>query len=223
MNNQKQRIGVRTIFALALVLTASAAVAQDGDWQPIRGAETLKEFMGGLTAERKLRGGGMSKAEYSADGTGVLHAWGETFPRTWTVEGDTQVCITQESGTGGMQCIELERNTADPTLYRLRQVDTGKLIRFRADAHRAVADDAGKDTPDEGGAAAASASEIAAKLADPNAVIGTLTMNFDLISYDGNLPGADDQTAFNASLQPSLPYPLGGGKNFFVRPLGRLM
>ncbi len=213
------RIGIKTAVAILLVLAATAAVAQDGDWEPIRGADTLKEFMSGLTAERKLPGGGVSKAEYSADGTGVLHSWGETFPRTWRVEGDDRICITQETVKDTTWCIELERSASDPTLYRLRQVDTGKLIRFRADAHRAVADDAEKDSPDEGGAAAASASEMAAKLADPNAVIGTMSLNFDLISYGGNLPGAGDQTAFNASFQPSLPYPLGGGKNFFVRPL----
>ncbi len=54
------------------------------------------------------------------------------------------------------------------------------MLRFHADAHRAVADEAEKDSPTEGGAAAASAVEIAAKLADPNAVIGTMNFNFDL-------------------------------------------
>ncbi len=91
------RIGIKTAVAIALVLTATAAVAQDGDWEPIRGADTLKEFMSGLTAERNLPGGGVSKAEYFADGTGGLHSWGETFPRTWRIEGETQVCITQET------------------------------------------------------------------------------------------------------------------------------
>jgi hypothetical protein len=34
----------------------------------------------------------------------------------------------------------------------------------------------------------------------------------------GDLPGANDQTAVKISLQPSLPYPLGGGINLLVRP-----
>ncbi len=91
------RIGIKTAVAIALALTAAAAVAQDGEWEPIRGTDTLKEFMSGLTAERKLPGGGISRAEYSADGTGVLRSWGEKFPRTWRVEGETHVCITQET------------------------------------------------------------------------------------------------------------------------------
>ncbi len=146
MKNQKARTGLRTICAMVLTLIATAAVAQNGEWEPIQGAGTLKEFMSGLTAERKLPGGGLSKAEYSADGTGVLRSWGETFPRTWRVEGDDRICITQETVKDTTTCIELERSASDPTLYRLRQVDTGKLIRFRADAHRAVADDAEKDS-----------------------------------------------------------------------------
>jgi len=212
--------GIATIATLVVALSWSAtAAAQEEKWEPIVGADTLEEFMSGITAERKLPGGGTSKAEYSADGTGVLHSWGESFPRMWRVEGDAQVCITQETGTGGSWCFELERSTADPTLYRLRAVDTGKVIRFRADAHRAVADEAEKDSPEEGGAAAASASEMAAKLADPNAVIGTMTMNFDYLMHDGSLPGAGSESSFTLGFQPSLPYPLGGGKTFFARPL----
>jgi len=45
-----------------------------------------------------------------------------------------------------------------------------------------------------------------------------LNTNFDYISYDGNLPGASEQSVFKMTFQPSLPYPLGGGTNFFVRP-----
>lgn len=80
-------VEIKTTVALALVLIATSAVAQDGEWEPIRGADTLKEFMSGLTAERRLPGGGMSRAEYFADGTGVLYSWGETFPRTWRIGG----------------------------------------------------------------------------------------------------------------------------------------
>ncbi|WP_373031066.1 hypothetical protein [Sulfurovum sp.] len=63
-----------------------------------------------------------------------------------------------------------------------------------------------------------SASEIAAELANPNTVLGTMNFNFDYISYGGDLPGAGDQSAFRMTFQPSLPYPLENGLNFFLRP-----
>lgn len=63
-----------------------------------------------------------------------------------------------------------------------------------------------------------SAAEIAAELANPNTVLGTLNFNFDYVSYEGDLPGAGDQSALRLTFQPSLPYPLGKGVNFFARP-----
>lgn len=63
-----------------------------------------------------------------------------------------------------------------------------------------------------------SAEEIAAELANPNTVLGTLNFNLDYISYEGSLPSADDQSALRMTFQPSLPYPLGNGVNFFLRP-----
>jgi len=63
-----------------------------------------------------------------------------------------------------------------------------------------------------------SAAEIAAELSNPNAVLGKMTFNLDYTSYQGDLPGADGLTGLRLSFQPSLPYPLGNGKNLFVRP-----
>ena len=207
------------ILMLATTLTAGSLGAQDAGWEPLTGEDVLREFMSGLEAERDLPGGGVTRARYNADGTGVLESWGETFPRTWSVEGESQVCITPESVPDNrIICIEIERSTSDPTLYRVRQ-QVGEVLEFRAEAKRAVAADAPKDSPNEGAAASASASEIAAKLADPNAVIGTLNTNFDFVSFDGTRPGADSQTGFTLGFQPSLPYPVGEGKNFFLRPL----
>ena len=44
--------------------------------------------MSGLEAQRKLPGGGVSKAEYFADGTGVLHSWGKTSSTICQLEGN---------------------------------------------------------------------------------------------------------------------------------------
>ena len=63
-----------------------------------------------------------------------------------------------------------------------------------------------------------SPAEIAAQLSDPNTVLGTLNFNFDYVSYAGDLPGAGDQSAVRMTFQPVLPYPVGDGVNFFLRP-----
>lgn len=62
------------------------------------------------------------------------------------------------------------------------------------------------------------AAEIAAELANPNTPLGTMNFNLDYISFDGDLPGADKQNAVRMTFQPSLPYPLKNGMNFFARP-----
>ncbi len=68
-------------------------------------------------------------------------------------------------------------------------------------------------------AATRSAEEIAAELANPNTVLGTMNFNFDATWYDGDLPGAGDQSGTSLSFQPVLPYPIKSGVNFFLRPL----
>ena len=68
-----------------------------------------------------------------------------------------------------------------------------------------------------------SAEEVAKQLSNPNTSLAMLNFNFDYVDYDGFLPGADGAEALRLSFQPSFPYPLGDGKNFFLRPLIPLM
>ena len=160
------RLFMRTLALFGLGLAQaifSFALAQDGDWVPVTGAETLREFMGGLTTERTLPGGEVSRAEYRGDGTALLHAWGATHPRTWSVEGDDQLCIKAEDES---LCFELEKNTAEQDLYRVRKVSTGKLVEFRVRSGGAVATGTQQEIGSEGGAAAPSAAEIAAELSN---------------------------------------------------------
>ena len=72
-------------------------------------------------------------------------------------------------------------------------------------------DDKSQDQP--------SAADIANELANPNTALGFLAFQLDHIKYDGELPGADQQDAWKLNFQPNIPYPLGDGKNFFLRPL----
>lgn len=64
-----------------------------------------------------------------------------------------------------------------------------------------------------------SSAEIAKELANPNTALGVMSFPIDYTSYTGDLPDADNQSAFKLSFQPSIPYPLGDGVNLFVRPL----
>ena len=74
-------------------------------------------------------------------------------------------------------------------------------------------------TPDsEGGLGSPSAAEIAAALSDPNTTLGSMNFQFDYISYQGDIPGADSAEAMRVLFQPSLPYKLTDTTNLFVRP-----
>lgn len=63
-----------------------------------------------------------------------------------------------------------------------------------------------------------SVDEIAAELANPNTVLGSMNFNLDYITYKGNLPGASDQSSLSLTFQPVLPYPIEKGVNFYLRP-----
>jgi len=71
----------------------------------------------------------------------------------------------------------------------------------------------------EGSHKGKSADEVANELANPNTSLGVLSFSIDFIDYQGDLPGANDQSGWKISFQPSLPYPIAKGTNFFLRPL----
>ena len=64
-----------------------------------------------------------------------------------------------------------------------------------------------------------SAQDVANELANPNTSLGFMLFQLDYIKFDGDLPDANDQDAWRLNFQPSIPYPLGKGVNFFLRPL----
>ncbi|MBR8536090.1 hypothetical protein KEM09_05125 [Carboxylicivirga mesophila] len=64
-----------------------------------------------------------------------------------------------------------------------------------------------------------SASDLAKKLANPNATLGQMLFPIDYIHYSGDIPDANNQNAFLLNFQPSLPIPVSEGLNLYVRPL----
>ena len=63
-----------------------------------------------------------------------------------------------------------------------------------------------------------SAEEIAAELRNPATPMATMTTKWEYRTYEGTLPGADDQTGTSMLFQPSFPIPLGEGYVFAFRP-----
>lgn len=60
--------------------------------------------------------------------------------------------------------------------------------------------------------------ELAEKLSNPTAAIGSLNLNIDYISYGGDLENASNQSSIGLIFQPNLPKPLKSGYNLLFRP-----
>jgi hypothetical protein len=62
---------------LSLVGIANAA-----DWKPVEDPALLRELFSDSLVQATLKDGVKAEANYNADGTGELRAWGDTFART---------------------------------------------------------------------------------------------------------------------------------------------
>lgn len=205
----------RALLPLFLLAVSTPGPAYADNWVSISGAETLRVLVSGTIVEIELKPGVTASGEYYADGTAKIEAWGETFLRTWQVSGDDQVCYSSATETN---CYTFEQNLDVPGEYRTRHTETGDLTVFRISGTEPKI--ATRDTaPDsDGGLGSPSAQDIAAELSNPNTSLGTMSLQFDYIAFDGDLPGASSQHALRATFQPSLPYKLSDTTNLFVRP-----
>ncbi len=208
------------IILSGLLVLNAATVAQANEWIPVTGAETLKNFMSVMKAQRTLVNGEISRGEYFPDGTGTLFAWGAEIPRTWEVKGDDQVCVTARGET---ICYRLERNSDNPNLYRARDVTTGKVAEFEVTEGTTVVKAEPKDIGSSGGAAAPSADELAAELSNPNTAVATLNFKNQFRWFEGDLPDADDQWSYTLLFQPVLPFVLDSGDKVIWRPAAPLL
>ncbi len=202
-------------FALVLLAVSTAKPAYADNWRGISGAVTLRELVTDMTVEIELKPGVTATGEYYANGTARIEAWGETFLRNWHVSGDDQVCYSSLTETN---CYTFEQNLDVPGEYRIRHTETGDLtaIRISEADPKIVTRDTVPDS--DGGLGSPSAEEIAAELSNPNSSLGTMSLQFDYIAFEGDLPGASGQDALRATFQPSLPYPLSDSMNLFIRP-----
>ncbi len=81
------------LIAAGLILLVASAGAQD--WQPVTGADNIKALFSDTTHTATLRDGVTATANYNADGTGQLRAWGDVIERRWHVEGDGNLSRTR--------------------------------------------------------------------------------------------------------------------------------
>ena len=206
---------LRALSPLILLAVVTPRPAYGDNWESLTGAETLRELITGTMAEIELMPDVTALGRYDADGTATIEAWGETFLRTWEVRGDDQVCYSSVTET---DCYTFEQNLDVPGEYRIRHMETGDLtvIRIIGTGSKFATRDTVPDS--DGGLGSPSAEEIAAELSNPNSSLGTMSVNFDYIAFDGDLSGASSQDAFRMTFQPSLPYPLSKTTNLFIRP-----
>jgi hypothetical protein len=205
----------KIVILSGLLVALTAMTAQANEWIPVTGAETLKNFMSGLKAERTLPSGEVSRGEYFPDGTGILYSWGAQIPRTWEVKGDDQLCLSAREKT---KCYKLDRNNDKPDLFRVHDLVTGKMYQITVTEGRGIVKDETKGPGSTGGAAAPSADELAAELSNPNTAVATMTFKNQFRWFEGDLPDADGQSSYTLLFQPSLPFVLPGGDKVLWRP-----
>lgn len=206
---------MKIIQTTALLFTIALSQAFAAEWVPVQGENTLTEFMSGLAVERTLPNGEISRGEYKADGTGTLSSWGAEIERSWSIEGDSRLCIKVQQQSS---CYTLEQSSLNNTLYRVQDVETGLYTEIKVVSQKLTQEGEAKQVDAKGGAATPSASEIAAELSNPNTSVATLTFKNQFRWFEGDLPDADDQFSYTFLFQPALPFVLESGDKIIWRP-----
>lgn len=201
------------ILMIGLVFAINCLAEKETVWKPITASAELKAFMSGATLTRD-EGGERIRGTYQADGTGILYAWGAEFPRNWSIEGEALKIVSDEYTV----LVKLEQSASDPTLYRATDMVTGQTYEFRKEDGVAVVPGSAKERSRTGGPGAASSSEIAAELANPNSALASMTFKNQFKTYSGDRPSADDQFSYTLLWQPSLPFPLANKDKVIWRP-----
>ena len=199
---------------LVLICGALSASAYAQTWEPVVGADRLRDVFTDTVFERTLREGSVATGRYNADGTGELTIVGQTFEREWKIEGQDLVCIKI---SGQFECFRLEKNADQENEYRSTNLSTTEQVVFQM-TQKGTAQAGAAYSSRAGSAAIPSDAELAAKLANPTVPVMTIGNNFDYVAFQGNLPGAGDQDAFRYTFQTVIPFKLKSGGSLFLRP-----
>ena len=209
----------RALSAAGLMLLSQTGIAQT--WEPVRDADQLTKLFSDTKFETSLTGRARATARYNADGTGEMTAWGVTYERSWQIE-NGQVCINIDNA---VQCFDLERNVdkQDVTEIRASNPISGAVVVIavtnQSDGTPVLANTIqASNRPNAGAPGKPSADEVAAKLLNPANPIMKIGNNFDYVTYDGDLPGAGDQTQFKYLFLTIFPFKLDNGNSIMFRP-----
>jgi len=206
---------MRNIFFIGIFFSMTA---QAQIWTVIDEPDKLAEIFSNTKMEVTLKNGVKATAKYDKDGTGIVKAWGETFRRTWKIQGNDQVCIASANKPDGKtNCYRIQQNLDNPGNYRSENLATGEILNLIVTDTDTVTpiESTGKTT---GGAAKPSAEEIAAKLANPNSPMASMTFKTQYRTFQGNLPNANDQDSTTILFQPAFPFVTETGASVFFRP-----
>jgi hypothetical protein len=201
----------KSFLGCLLLFAVSNTNAQT--WEPVTSAQELSALFSDTVMSATLKDGVTATATYNSDGTGELKAWGDTFPRSWRVKGDEQVCLDIDEQ---IRCFTVEKDSSGSNQYRSYNVETGESVVFEVH-QQDITVNVDPDT-DAGGASQPSAEEIAQKLANPNAPMASLTFRLQQRAFEGSLSGADSQSGTTLLFQPSFPFALENGDVIFFRP-----
>lgn len=204
------RAARRCISTILFVATAWPAVSSAQDWQPVNGRENLARLFTDTVMEASLTNKVKATARYNADGSGELSAWNDVFTREWKVESDEQACLLIDDA---FRCFTIERNMQNAEQFRATRVDNGETVIFTV--RDQVVDVTETQPGNAGGASQPSADEVAKKLANPANPVMTIGNNLDYVTFDGDLPGASDQSSFRYVFQTVFPLKMSNGTLFF--------
>jgi hypothetical protein len=199
---------------MGMILLLAAHYAHAENWRSLRDVEELKALFSDTTMTTTLREGVNATADYRADGTGTVQAWGDSFDRRWSVQTSGEVCIEAREQTF---CYTVERDEDVPGRYRSTNLKTGEQLILQISRKDPAKPDTAPTT-DSGAAGKPSADEIAAKLANPNTPLASLTTKIQYRTFDGDLPRAGRQDGSMLLLQPSFPFALDNGDLILFRP-----
>ena len=205
---------VTRIVALITLPVMLTGPVYGQDWQQVTDEAQLRQIMSDTSMEATLKPGVVSTANYEADGSGEVKAWGETFQRSWHINEQGKLCLDYGDE---IACLKIEQDPAEEGVFRATNLSSGESVVFtvRQQGEPLVLDSAAAV---QGGAAAPSADEVAKSLANPNTPLATLTLKLQYRAFDGDLPGAGDESGTSMLFQPAFPFSLDNGATVFFRP-----
>jgi len=197
------------ISGVAVLLLISFATVATEQWTIVSDEAALAKLFTDTIMVATLKDDVTAEANYYADGSGELSAWGDTFKRQWKVE-NQQACLKKNEV---WQCFNI---TQQGNQYRAIDTTTNEQVIFTVNGQKITSEAVNKTST--GGAAAPSAEELAKTLANPNTPLASLNFKLQYRQFEGNTANADSQSSTTLLFQPSMPFTLDNGDMVFFRP-----